>query len=188
MPVQSKEFMNCMAPAIQKRETMKLELAAEVLRSSGEVQFVARGASMVPAIFPGDVLLVRHEPMAAMRPGDVALWSRDARFCAHRVLQIANINGKDVITTSGDALRHQDAPVRDDEFLGRVYAIVRRGKRIDIAQPPSLAQRAVACLAQRSDSLTKWLLRYNSLMWRLARRKSSCAPPELVPCELLECP
>lgn len=180
--------MNRMGPAAQKREALKLELAAEVLRSSGEVQFVARGASMVPAIFPGDVLLVRHEPVAAMRRGDVALLSRDARFCAHRVLQIANIGGKDVITTSGDALRQQDAPVTHDEFLGRVHAIVRRGKRIDIVQPQSLAQRAVAFLARRSDFLTKWLLRYNSLMWRIAGRKSSSAPPEMVPRELLECP
>jgi hypothetical protein len=38
------------------RETLGCELAAEVIRSFGRVRLRATGTSMLPAIWPGDVL------------------------------------------------------------------------------------------------------------------------------------
>jgi hypothetical protein len=160
-----------MARATQNREALKLELAAEILRGSGELRFIARGASMVPAIYAGDVLWVRHQPFAEIRHGEVALWSRDGSFCAHRVIRLsANANEQKTVVTRGDALMQNDSAVRENEFLGRVFAIERRGRRIElpIRQGPCL--RAIAWLAQRSDFITKCLLRYNVFMGIIRRR------------------
>lgn len=177
-----------MVPAAQEREILKLELAADVLRSSGELRFVARGASMVPAIFPGDVLLVRHQPIVTMRCGDVALWCRDGCFCAHRVLRVENRHEEGAIVTRGDALREEDARVTSSEFLGHVYAIVRRGKRIDLVREQGVVSSGIASLARHSDFLTRWLLRYNSFRLAIAGRKSLPAQSELKQRALLECP
>jgi len=43
------------------RETLGCELAAEVLRSSGRLRLRATGTSMLPAVWPGDVLSVCRE-------------------------------------------------------------------------------------------------------------------------------
>jgi hypothetical protein len=174
-----------MSPAAQNREMLKLELAAQVLRSTGEIRFVAHGASMVPAIFPGDVLLARHQPIASTRCGDVALWSRDGRFCAHRVVQCVKTEEESVVVTRGDALQDQDPAIgSEEEFLGQVYAVVRRGKQIDLARPQGAVSRAMGFLARHSDFCTTWLLRYNSLIWRLAGRARVFGHEQA---ELLEC-
>lgn len=174
-----------METAVQSREALKLELAAEVLRSSGELRFVACGASMIPAIFPGDVLIVRSQPVDRARRGDVVLWSREGRFYAHRVVHTVNTGGRTAIVTRGDVLPQNDLPVGSDEFLGHVCGVIRRGKRIDLAASPTVGARVCRFLARRSDGVAKWLLRYSSLRWRLAANEISSAPtnrPELLEC------
>jgi hypothetical protein len=172
--------------ANQNRETLKLELAAEVLRSSGELRFVARGASMIPSIFPGDVLIVRSQLADRARCGDVALWSREGRFYAHRVVRTGNVDGRTVIVTRGDALSQDDLPVGSDEFLGQVCGVVRRGKCVDLAGSATVGARVFRFLVRRSDGATKWLLRYSSLRWRLAENEislPSSSQPELKECQ-----
>lgn len=164
-----------------KRETLKLELGAEVLRSFGELRFVARGASMIPAIFPGDVLLVRHQPLAAMRCGDVALWSSNGCFCAHRVLRIEKNCDTAAIVTCGDTLAQEDTAVTDSELLGHVYAVIRRGKRIELVRKQRFLLRGIAFLARHSDFLTRWLIRYNSVLCAITRHKDSFAQETLNP-------
>ena len=39
----------------------RLDLAAEVLHRFGEVRFIAHGSSMIPSIYPGDLLTVRSD-------------------------------------------------------------------------------------------------------------------------------
>jgi len=147
-------------------------LAVEVLRTSGELQFMARGASMVPAIFPGDLLLVRRQPIAAARCGEVALWSRNARLCAHRVLHCVDTEEETAIVTRGDALRDPDPPVTTDEFLGCVYAVVRRGKQIDLTARRNALSCAIAYLARQSDLVSAFLIRWNSFLCILAARQN----------------
>ncbi len=175
-----------MDPEAQKREILKLELGAEILRSFGELRFVARGASMIPAIFPGDVLLVRHQSLAAMRRGDVALWSSNGCFCAHRVLRVEKTRNESAILTCGDASLEEDAPVTRSELLGHVYAIIRRGKRIDLAKERGFLLRGIASLARHSDFLARWILRYNSFLWAIAGRRNPFAQEGMKRPELLE--
>jgi signal peptidase len=167
------------------RQAIKLELATEVLRASGELRFVASGASMVPAIFPGDILIVRNQPIERTRSGDVALWSREGRFYAHRVVRTAKAGERAAIVTRGDALNQDDPPVGSDEFLGHVCGVVRRGKHVDLGASPSFGALVLQFMVRRFDGVTKCLLRYSSLRWWLAGNEIA-SPPSNQP-ELQEC-
>ena len=174
-----------MKRAAPSRQAIKLELATEVLRASGELRFVASGTSMVPAIFPGDILIVRNQPIERARCGDVALWSREGRFYAHRVVSTAKTDGRAAIVTRGDALNQDDPSVGSDDFLGHVRGVVRRGKHLDLAEPPTVGALVLQFLVRRFDGVTKCLLRYSSLRRRLAGNEISSRPsnrPELQEC------
>lgn len=164
----------------QNRDELKLELAEEVLCSSGELRFVARGASMIPTIFPGDTLIVRHESMDDAHCGDIVLWARDGKFCAHRVVRIETSRRSDEassLMTRGDALETDDPAIHSDEFLGRVRAIVRRGKYVELASNQDRTMRALAFVVRRSDFMARWLLRYNSVISWLSGNRA-CFPAD----------
>jgi len=113
-----------------------LSLASEVLRTSGGLRFAALGGSMVPTIFPKDILIVRRETARSARTGDVVLFSRESRFYAHRLVEKTEEGGRLSLVTRGDALAQNDAPVTEDELLGRVEAVVRGRKRIELDGNP----------------------------------------------------
>ena len=122
---------------------------------------------MLPSIFPGDILLVQSQPMAKARCGDVALWSRDGRFYAHRVTRLLQDGERTTLVTRGDALTAEDPPVGRDEYLGAVLAVVRRGRLIELSAKPTFAKRLLSYFIRHSDSLTSWLLRGHTLRLRL---------------------
>jgi hypothetical protein len=77
MPLQSEELLNAhlaMNAHSASRNAVRLELAAEALRRFSEVWFVARGSSMVPAIYPGDRLTVQTFGVEVPRCGDIVLY------------------------------------------------------------------------------------------------------------------
>ncbi|HTS13761.1 MAG TPA: S24/S26 family peptidase [Candidatus Limnocylindrales bacterium] len=156
-----------------QRDAIHLELAVEVLRSSGDLRFRANGASMLPSIFPGDILLVQSQPMAKARCGDVALWSRDGRFYAHRVTRLLQDGHSTAVVTRGDALTAEDPPVGRDEYLGAVLAVVRRGRLIELSAKPTFAKRLLSYFIRRSDGFVLWLLRGYAFRLRLAGDSSS---------------
>lgn len=146
-----------MSPAITTRETLGCELAAEVLRSFGRLRLRTTGASMLPAVWPGDVLSVRsHGAMEAL-PGDIVLFARGGRLVAHRVVERALCDDKIQWVTRGDSVAGNDAPVSSDELLGRVTAIERGSRRLTPRQ--SLACRLISWLLCQSDFCTRLVLR-----------------------------
>ena len=72
------------------RDQMGCELAAEVLRSSGKLRLRATGASMLPVVWPGDILNISGEGAGKALPGDIVLFGREGGLIAHRVVEIRN--------------------------------------------------------------------------------------------------
>jgi len=105
------------------------ELAVELLSSAGRVRFVARGGSMIPNILPGDTLEISRVSFDAVCAGDVILAGDRDRLWAHRVLREEFRSKRRVLITRGDALRVEDAPVGEAEFLGRVDFVIRGQRR-----------------------------------------------------------
>ena len=144
------------------RDRRGCELVAEVLRSAGQVRLRALGASMLPAVWPGDILHVHRSHPEEIRPGDIIMFARAGGLVAHRVVEKLPPGARGEPhgvqwLTRGDRHRANDAPVSMRELLGRVTAIERRGRRIH--PRPSLRHRAISHFLCRSYLATQVLLR-----------------------------
>jgi hypothetical protein len=157
------------APAVT-RHSAQLDLASEVLRKFGEIRFVARGCSMIPSIYPGDLLTVRSHQVSDARHGQIVLCLREGRFWAHRVIRKWQEGIRFLFTTRGDAHSHEDPSIDEHQLLGRVVSIVRYGQPLDIAQVENFWTKLVRLGVRNSSALAKTLLRRHSLRMRLLGR------------------
>jgi signal peptidase len=140
---------------------LRIDLMLELLNRGGEATVRVNGSSMLPSIWPGDSLTVRRSLIAEVRRGDIALFTRDGRLFAHRVIAVA---GEHVVT-QGDAVPLPDAPVSSDELLGVVVAVSRNGREVGVSTTVTIQARLVAALVSRSSRISKILQRVQS-PWR----------------------
>ena len=138
-----------MFPILDETHSLKCELAAEVLRSSGNLRLQVMGWSMVPTLWPGDILMVARVDPALLSEGDIVLVDRDRRLLAHRLL--AKNSESSGILTRGDAMRTPDPQVAPKKLLGKVSFILRNGRCIEPRRTMRVSERAVAALLQRSE-------------------------------------
>ena len=142
----------------------KCELAAEVLRSSGRLRLQVTGWSMLPTVWPGDTLIIDRIAPNEVVKGDIVLFGRNRRLFAHRVIERDNRTG---FVTHGDSMRTADAPVAEDELLGKVSFVVRDGRCIEPSKVPRLPERAIAALVRRSDTAARVVVSMHGLRRRL---------------------
>ncbi len=138
-------------------EGHKLELAAEILASGGTIRLQALGTSMLPSIWPSDMLSIEGKP-GSIVPGDIVLVARDRRFFVHRLIEKDN----SVWITRGDSLSQNDEPVAEAQVLGRVSLIHRKGKVVVPNSQLSLSRRSFAWLLCNWNSLRNIALRFHS--------------------------
>src|ERR1700678_1539172 len=131
-------------------KTLKCELASEVLRSFGTLRFTATGWSMLPAVWPGDTLVVERVSADQVCVGNVVLVGREGRLCAHRVISRAEDSGDALWITHGDAMSAPDRPVMKNELLGRVSYLIRAGRLIAVPAELSVIERLTARIVRRS--------------------------------------
>ncbi len=148
--------MAAMPIETKTREALGCELAVEMLRSSGKVRLRVTGASMLPAIWPGDVLSVRRLDSEPAMPGDVVLCQREGRLVAHRVVQRTFRPDGIQWVLRGDSVAGNDPAFSGDELLGQVVA-VERGSRQLSPRRPVYGQFASWILC-RSDLFTRAVL------------------------------
>lgn len=145
--------MNCAPQPLDEAHSVKCELAGEVLRSTGTLRLQVTGWSMLPAVWPGDLLTIQRATSGEVSEGDIVLFCRDRRLFAHRVVRK---NSEDsAILTRGDALPAPDPVVREHELLGKVSLIVRNGRCIAPTSTLRLSERLVAGLVRGSQIATR---------------------------------
>lgn len=120
------------------------ELVADVARRFGEVRLRLTGASMMPAVRPGDVITAQRCRTAELKPGEIVLYRRGTGLVAHRVVRIDG--GR--LVTQGDSLPHEDTPVKEADVMGRVVLVTRSGRRVDARL--TLPRRALSGILRRS--------------------------------------
>lgn len=162
--------------AEQSRKGIILELAMELLRSSGELRSVVRGSSMLPTIFPGDILIVRSEAAKNARLGDILLFYRQGYYCAHRLVEKLEEEGCLSFVTRGDSLAKADPPISENELLGRAVAVIRGWKHIELRNQTSAAGSLLQWVLRRSEFTVKWILRLHYLRTRLTRDPDGVLP------------
>jgi hypothetical protein len=159
---------------------LKCELASEVLRSFGRLRFAATGWSMLPAVWPGDTLVVERVSQDQVRAGDVVLSGRDGRLCAHRVVSRGDDSGNRSWITQGDAMPEPDRPVTESELLGRVDYVIRAGKLIALPVKLSVVQRLTAKIIRRSVPAARALV----YLHQMVQTSEKSVPEESVlPCQ-----
>jgi signal peptidase I len=139
-------------------ERLGCELAAEVLRSSGTLRLQTMGASMLPAVWPGDILTVCSHDASQALPGDIVLFSREGKLVAHRVVERTGSSNGIRWVTRGDRVADNDAPVSTHELLGRVTTIERGSRRFTPSPHRSLASRLISWILRSSDFCTRLTL------------------------------
>jgi len=139
------------------------QLAEEVLRHSGKLVLPASGRSMVPAIWPGDNLVVEPASSSSVAPGDIVLFSNAYRFVAHRVVEKKDDASTGRVLTRGDAMGTEDAPIKSGEILGKVSFIVRNGRCFKPEKSPRRSERALATLLRRSETAARVIVGIHGL-------------------------
>jgi Peptidase S24-like len=152
-----------MAVTTETRDDPKLDLAAEVLRVGGSLRLQALGASMIPSIWPGDVLCIESRS-GQIVPGDIVLVARDGRFFIHRLIE-KRASGW---ITRGDSLPRNDEAVAEAHVLGKVSFIHRQGRVSAPSSRISWLNRALAWMFCRWDLLRNVALRAHLLHDRRA--------------------
>jgi Peptidase S24-like len=151
----------------QTKQDARLDLAAEVLHRFGEVRFVAQGSSMIPSIYPGDLLTVRSESIAGARCGEIVLLLLGGRFFVHRVIRKLPDRNRTVFATRGDALAQEDPSVDSTQLLGRVTAILRHGKTIKCAVDLNPLNKFLRWAVRNSETFARTLLAAHLLRCRI---------------------
>jgi hypothetical protein len=163
------------------REPHKHGLAAEVLRNNGKLRLVARGHSMLPTLWPGDLLHIEATAFDRVHPGDVVLFGRDDRFYIHRILsrgEAGDGSARPSLVTRGDSMPEEDAPVFAEELLGRVVSLERRGK-VSPVPGCSRMRRALGQMLGSSDRLRSVALRIHGWRTRNFQANAEFVPREL---------
>ena len=158
-----------------QEHSLRCELLCDCLRVFGTVRLKVNGWSMLPTLWPGDIIIVSPTNLSQITVGKIALFRRGDRFFVHRVLSKDNV--KKEILSRGDAMPRTDTPFVSSELLGEVEFIIRNGKQMKPSRKMSLGQGAFAQLVQRST----WAAR---LAIKARRLYQSCRPREFShPCQ-----
>ena len=146
----------------------KCELAEKTLRLFGSLRLRVTGFSMLPSVWPGDMLLIRRQQMDQIYPGEIVLFARHGRLIAHRVVLKTDDLKAPRLITRGDALPSQDSPINPAQLLGKVSGVLRAGEWVQPARRLSFAARTVAMLVSRSGQAAA------ILAWLRASRSHPC--------------
>jgi len=128
----------------QAREQLRCSVAAEALRRWGVLKLRATGVSMLPTLWPGDLLTVYSRRPEQVGPGDIVLYRRGGRFFIHRVVSKSLIGNESFLIARGDCMSEEDPPVRSGEVLGKITKIERAGSVFSPARKLSPFRRMVA--------------------------------------------
>jgi signal peptidase I len=143
-------------------ERVKCSLAVETLRRWGVLKLRAMGVSMLPSVWPGDLLTIRSEIAERIEPGEIVLYVRHDRFFIHRVISKNVRSGKLVLIVRGDCMPENDPAVLSDAVLGKITQIQRNALTLLPVQKQSLSERAIAYVLCRSNLFRRSALRFAS--------------------------
>ena len=103
----------------------------KALADRGRTTFRAQGACMYPCVRHGDVLYIESRTVKEVAVGDIAVCRRPGYLFGHRAIGKGVEDGRPYIVTRPDRTKEgNDGPTYDEDVLGIVTAIERRGRRL----------------------------------------------------------
>jgi signal peptidase I len=168
----------------QTADECKTALAAETLRAGDSIRLQVLGSSMLPSIWPGDVVSIDKISIDEIVRGDIVVCERDDRLFVHRLLSKTASNNGIRWETRGDSMAQNDPPFSEGQLLGRVSAIFRGGRAIIPTRTRSMLARFLSWTICHVDPVRNLALRLQTL--RISQRfNSPYARYRSMPAELL---
>ncbi len=146
------------------------EIGRELADHNGAT-FYVKGTCMYPAMRPGDVLTIQSRRASDVSVGDIAVCSRNnAYLTCHRVIERFERNGHAFIITRPDRGKGPDEPAFDENLLGVVINITRRGRPVPLrsAAYPLPVRLYYAIRAALAGMAYRLKLRLSSALGRLS--------------------
>ena len=144
--------------ALEAPGETKLGLAAELLRGHGTLHLKARGTSMLPSVWPGDLVTIQSVADDEAVVGDILLVLRDNRFFVHRLVERRLVQDCLLLIMKGDAMPHNDPPATASQLLGRVTRIRRSNRSFAPKRRASLFQSGLAWVFCHCDRFRNLML------------------------------
>jgi hypothetical protein len=107
-------------------------LVADALRRSGHLRLQVQGESMLPTLWPGDVVEIASCSLADVRLGEIVLARREGRLFLHRFAAHCTPDG---FLLRGDSMPNPDPLFPSEALLGR---LVRRADEERSVSAPAL--------------------------------------------------
>ena len=146
------------------------DLIADVVRGHGKVLLKVAGASMVPALWPGDVVTVQRCAPQELISGSIIVFRQNQRLVVHRLMHWQ----EDCAVTRGDLHPCLDLPTPAGDVIGRVETIERNGRRV--SPRLSLRQSAVGFVLRRSQRATWHYMRAVNWIRRFGLPRTQLSP------------
>ena len=128
MPLQSQKLLD-----------PRKDLLKEVLLRWGCARLQVNGTSMLPSLFPYDVVLLMPCSASELVPGDLVLGEHKQGWLLHRVVRLEN----GWVHTRGDLLFFDDPPTNAENVLAKVVGLERFGRQRAVP-PVGFATRVFA--------------------------------------------
>lgn len=124
-----------------------VSLFEDLLKEGSDIRVRVTGRSMVPYLAGGEILTIRQEPSASLRPGDLILFrNRYDLPILHRIIRKRTVHdGTLFFLTKGDASKAFDEEIPEYSVLGKVCRIekISAAGRIRIHEMDSFFHRGV---------------------------------------------
>ncbi len=151
-------------------ETHKIKLGEDILRSGGSIRLRVLGTSMLPSVWPEDIVSVEGRAVGAVACGDIVLYEADNSFFVHRAVGKSGDKNQVQWITRGDSMPQADPAVPESHVLGRISSISRGGRIIIPKRRLKLLMRIAGWALCHTAPLRSMALRLHSL--RIRRRSN----------------
>ena len=136
-------------------------LVADALRLGGRVRLRVHGESMLPAVWPADIVEIAHCSPEEVRSGDIVLALRDGRLFLHRLVGTCTPAG---FKLRGDSMPGPDPGFQPEALLGRL-AERKNGNRV----LPAVFSRAIGLILCHFSVARRLALKLHALRTRPVR-------------------
>jgi polysaccharide export outer membrane protein len=176
--------MRAIAPGIGTVDREAETMLDALMRIGRGTLVPVTGTSMLPMLRPGDAVEV--SPFLGLpRPGQIVLARLSGVLVVHRLVSVRTGGARRQYRLQGDAERGPDGAVLREDLLGRVTALVRQGRRLEIDDRPAALRATRLRLALRRQAPRLWrgaavllLMALCALGWVAAEDPALAPSPE----------
>ena len=146
----------------------RFEIAISALKLHGILRLRVFGASMLPALWPGDCVVIHPVGTQDIEPGTIVLAHSGGRFVLHRVVEVDLSGLNTLVHTRGDSRSQCDEPIQACNVLGELHAVIRGGRRITLPVGAGWTERLCRTFLRNLSPLRRIAVAVHS-RWRGVR-------------------